>query len=43
MGTHKLFFFIEFNGMVRCGEGVVYLASLGCPTDIGKACSPCSK
>ena len=32
--------------MVGCGEGVVYLMSLG-PTDIGlqlgKACYPCSR
>ena len=34
-------------GMVRCGEGVVYLTSLGRPSDIGlqlgKACNPCSR
>ena len=33
--------------MVGCGEGVVYLTSPGCPTDIGlqlgKACYPCSR
>ena len=32
--------------VVRCGKDVVYLASLGRPTDIvvqlGKACCPCS-
>ena len=34
-------------GMVGCGKGVVYLKSLGHPTDIGlqlgKACCPCSR
>ena len=34
-------------GMVGCGEGVVYLASPGRPTDIGlqlgNACYPCSR
>ena len=33
--------------VVGCGEGVMYLTSLGRPTDIGlqlgKACFPCSK
>ena len=33
--------------VVGCGEGVVYLASLGRSTDIGlqlgKACYPCSR
>ena len=36
-----------FVGVVGCGEGVVYLASPGCPTDIGlqlgKACYPCNR
>ena len=35
------------GGVVGCGEGVVYLTSLGHPTDtrseLGKACVPCSK
>ena len=35
------------QGMVRCGEGVLYLTSPGRPTDIGlqlgKACYPCSR
>ena len=34
-------------GVVGCGEGVMYLMSLGHPTDIGlqlgKACHPCSR
>ena len=34
-------------GVVGCGKGVMYLASPGCPTDIGlqlgKACYPCSR
>ena len=39
--------FFSCNGVVRCGEGVVYLTSLGRPTGIGlqlgKACYPCSR
>ena len=35
------------EGVVGCGEGVVYLTSLGRPADIGlqlgKACYPCSR
>ena len=35
------------KGVVWCAEGVVYLTSLGRPTDIGlqlgKACYPCSR
>ena len=34
-------------GVIGCGDGVVYLTSLGHPTDIGlqlgKACYPCSR
>ena len=34
-------------GVVRCGEGFVYLTSPGRPTEIGlqlgKACYPCSR
>ena len=34
-------------GVVGLGKGIVYLSSLGCPTDIGlqlgKACYPCSR
>ena len=33
--------------VVRCGKGVVYLTSPGCPTEIGlqldKTCYPCSR
>ena len=36
-----------FLVVVKCCEGVVYLTSPGCPTDIGfqvnKACYPCSR
>ena len=39
--------FIATSGMVTCGEGVMYLTSLGRPTEIdlqlGKACCPCSR
>ena len=35
------------DGVVGCGEGVMYLTSPGRPTDIGlqlgKACYPCSR
>ena len=35
------------EGVVGCGEGVVYLTSVGRPTDIGlqlgKVCYPCSR
>ena len=38
---------VTFLGMVGCGEGVVYLTSMGRPTDIGlqlgKACCSCSR
>ena len=45
MSTLNIHYCVE--GVVGCGEGVVYLASLGHPTDIGlqlgKACYPCSR
>ena len=35
------------NGVVGCGEGVMYLTSFGHPTDVGlplgKACCPCTR
>ena len=40
-----LIFLIIFQrklGVVGCGKGVVYLMSPGHPTEIGKACYPCS-
>ena len=37
----------HLSGVVGCGGGVLYLTSLGCPTDIGlqlgKACYSCSR